>query len=153
MAFTPADDKIYLIPFTWEEHQRWDRIAVEVTTAQASKIARLGIYLSAPTGLPLRRLLQSSELSLAATGVLYETIGALLKPGTHWLAFAGNSTTVELESRSVEGRLGGSGADQDAGTYLSDSFSYSSGTDLPLAISSPTYLTASNIPLIALRAT
>ena len=153
MSFTLASNKLYLIPFRFSTIKtRWDRIAIEVTTLEAAKIGKLGVYLSAPTGLPSRRLFQSSEISLASVEVVAVTIQLMLGGSDYWLAIAGNSTTAKIESRSVGGSIGRADADADPATFLTYSFSYSSGANLPLAPTSPTYVTDTDIPLISLRA-
>lgn len=153
MAFTPANNKIYLVPFLWDDVQEWDQLALEVTTLEAGKVGRLGVYTMGVDGLPNMKILQTGEISLAATAIVTETISLVTVPPGVWLAFAGDSTTAELESRSSEGLLGRATATGDISKCVSETLSYSSGDDLPTDpfVSAWTHVT-DDPPLLALRA-
>lgn len=151
VAFTPANNKIYLVPFRWHEVQSWDQIAIDVTTLEAGKVGRLGVYVYGPDGLPGRKVLQTSELSLASVAVVTDSVTLTTVPPGVFLAFAGDSSSAVLESVSPGGLLGRATASGTISKMLSYSLTYSSGDDLPNTISSPTYETT-DAPLIALRA-
>jgi len=152
MAFTPTNSKIYLIPLeVFRTPVEFDRLAVDVATAQAGKVARMGVYLSTPNGLPDERLLQTAEVSLASVAVVQETVALTLPPGRSWLAFAGDSTTAALTSVAVGGFLARTAAGSVMAKLASATFTYAPGADLPAAISAIAYIT-SDPPLISLRA-
>lgn len=73
--------------WTWwlAETTRFDRIGLNVATAQASANARLGIYDSNAAGYPENLIVESASLDCSTTGDKETTIDTLLRgPARYW---------------------------------------------------------------------
>lgn len=91
---------LYGAAFLVSQNETFDRIAVDVTTAEAGKSARLGIYNSSGQG-PTTLLLDAGEVDLSTTGVKEIVINQALTPGDYYLAVISNSTTAQLRRFST----------------------------------------------------
>lgn len=94
-AITPTTQSISSInslrafPFIVTKTQKFDRIAVRVTTAGGSgAVARLGIYADNGNLYPGAKILDAGEMSMEGTPpfIREATISVTLKPGLYWLA-------------------------------------------------------------------
>jgi hypothetical protein len=97
-ALAVSNQTLYYTPFTVYETWSPTRIGINVTTAVAGTIARLGIYNDVggqPGGSPL---LDAGTVSLATTGEKEIVISPTLPAGVYWLALAKDSTTGVLLS-------------------------------------------------------
>ena len=75
-------------PFIVTKTQKFDRIAVRVTTAGgAGAVARLGVYADNGNVYPGAKIVDGGELSMVGTApfVMEATISVTLKPGLYWL--------------------------------------------------------------------
>lgn len=80
-----------------------DRIGIEVTTAHATTVTRVGIYADDPdTGLPGALVLDAGTLDVTTTGFKEATISQLLSAGRWWLAAVnqGSSGTPVVRSNA-----------------------------------------------------
>lgn len=84
---TPAStlNRCLLAPFLVPRAASFDRIGIEVTTAAATAVVRLGIYNSA-NGLPTTVLLDAGTVDASTTGAKEITISQTLTPGWWFLA-------------------------------------------------------------------
>lgn len=91
-AETLTANDLYAIPFVVPKSCTLDRIAINVTVGAADKLARLGIYGDSSI-IPNNLLLDTGDLSVAASGVVTSTISQVLQGGAlYWLAFVSNGT-------------------------------------------------------------
>jgi len=79
------------LPFFTPRTITVDRIAVHVTTADAGKSIRLGIYEDTDFN-PVDLLLDAGEISAGATGVIAATIDQVLTKGNWWLVCVSDGT-------------------------------------------------------------
>ena len=97
-ALAVSNNLLHYTPFTVYETWSPTRIGINVTTAIAASIARLGIYNDVggqPGGAPL---LDAGTVSLASTGEKEIVISPTLPAGVYWLALAKDSLTGVLLS-------------------------------------------------------
>lgn len=99
-------DKIWYIPFLVPVVTTFDRIGVEVTTAQAASNLRLGIY-SDSSGVPGARVLDAGTVASATTGAKTITISQALSAGLYWLALKSDTANVVVRSRDTASSLVG----------------------------------------------
>jgi len=94
-------DILYAVPFIVPDTHIYDRIAVEVTTQDASEPndARLGIYKDNGAH-PGALVLDAGEIDLTGTGAKEITISQTLIPGWYWLVFVTESGVAILRTYS-----------------------------------------------------
>jgi len=78
-------DQIYAVPFIVERALTIDRLAIEVTTGDAGKIARLGIYNDGANMYPGTLVQDYGTVSVAAAAVVAASADQALTPGLYWL--------------------------------------------------------------------
>lgn len=78
-------DSIYALPFFVARAITIDRLAIEITTADAGKIARLGIYNNGTNLYPGTLILDAGTVSVGANAVVAATINQALTKGLYWL--------------------------------------------------------------------
>lgn len=93
-TMTLMADRLYAIPFIVPQTMTFDRIALSVTTGDAGKKVRLGIYNNGTNFYPGTRILAGAELDVSAIEVDAETINVQLTRGLYWLALLGNGTPI-----------------------------------------------------------
>lgn len=72
-------------PFEIEHLLRVNKLYLDVSTAAASKVARIGIYSTTADGTPGELLADSGDLSVASATMVSATVGEVrLRPGTYW---------------------------------------------------------------------
>ena len=98
-----ADDRLYASPFYAVGNERFDRIAIHVSTAgNVGATARLGIYADKLIA-PGRLVLDAGEVTLQPTGMKVITINIKLEKQLYWLAiFTGNITTPKPQLTADE---------------------------------------------------
>ena len=81
----------------------WDRIGVNVTTAVAASVVRLGIYGDTGRGSPGVLTLDAGTIDSTSTGAKELTIALTLAPGLHWLVTAsqGGAPTLQAHNGSL----------------------------------------------------
>ena len=88
-----AAHTLYVLPFAVGDTATFVRIGIDVTTADAGKSARLGIYGWA-NGVPAARLLDAGVVSVASTGVKEIAISQVLPAGMYGLALVSDGAPV-----------------------------------------------------------
>lgn len=91
-------------PFLVGKIRTFDRIAVEVITAAAGGLIRLGIYADDGTGYPGTLTIEAGAVDSATTGLKEIAISQTLTPGTYWLTSMGevaNATTRIFAGQSL----------------------------------------------------
>lgn len=73
-----------------------DRIAIDVTTEEAAKKIRLGIYENGTNLYPGALLVDAGEVSVASTGVKAITIDQALTKGIYWLACVTDASSLAI---------------------------------------------------------
>jgi hypothetical protein len=148
---------LHAYPFPVGARTTFDRIGIEVTTAQASTNARLGIYdLDETTGLCGDLILDAGEVSLASATEVTLTISQTLEHGWYCLAFVWNATTAAMTTVSSGENLyqlgGPSVGDQQAWGIFRRSFTYGTLPN-PAGFVSGDVCTAASceVPWIAVR--
>lgn len=160
-AFALTADRLYAFPFWFPLLQSWAKIGVEVTTLEAGKNMKLGIYARGSDGLPGTRLYGSpSDISLGSTGSKEETVSLATNAGWFYVALRSDSAGVAVLTRRATGITGSAGlvlfgspdtaslgnnyVYSDSGTYAADG--------MPATFpSSPTLAVASIMPRVMLK--
>ena len=130
-----------------------DRIQAEVTTLAAGGSFQRGIYDAHPTtGNPRNLLVQSGNLSAAATGTVSATISVTLSPGIYFL------TLQQSAAASFRNIVSGTIDPGRDATMLTTSFgclqqtgTYTAGSMTATASGSPAISPAANPPLVTAR--
>lgn len=91
---------LFAIPFIVVKTTTFDRIAVHVSTLEASTNVRLGIYNDDGTINPGSRIVDAGTIDAGSTGVKTIVINQTLTPGLYWLASVSNTTTGAIRSAS-----------------------------------------------------
>lgn len=79
-------------------------LSFEVTTAEASGLARAGVYRADRDGMPKQRIVDAGELSCATTGVKTGSFTAIrIDPGLYLSVWVGNANTGSVSLRSYLG--------------------------------------------------
>lgn len=84
-VLTLSTDRIYALPFCVARDLTIDRLAIDVTTADAGKIARLGIYNDGTNLYPGTLVVDAGTVSVADVAVVAATIDQALTKGVYWL--------------------------------------------------------------------
>lgn len=92
-TLTLGANTLYAIPFAVGDTATFVRIAIDVTTADATRSARLGIY-GWSNGLPGARLLDAGVVSVASTGIKEIAISQALSAGMYALALVSDGAPV-----------------------------------------------------------
>lgn len=95
------------VPFLYTAARPVDAFALEITTAGAGAVARVGLYAVGANGLPAKRLIESADIDCSTTGVKVATFGAVsIPPGWYYMLFVCKTAIVGV--RAFSG--GGAGA-------------------------------------------
>ncbi len=102
--------RVYIWAFWMPFNQGFDAIAINVATAQASSLGRVGIYDNNGNGLPGNLIVESGTLDTSTTGAKTEAITLTLKgPRRYWGAYQNDTASVTVSA--IESLpVGGSGA-------------------------------------------
>jgi len=144
---------LYAMPLVIENAVTIDEMRINVTTAIASSVIRLGIY-DDSNNEPEHLVIDCGTQTTATTGVKTYTTGLpiSLPPGFYWLvAVSGNNPTIR--GFSVAGMIPLLGVDANLGTAQGFGYSvaFTNGA-LPTSYpSSPTVRTAAPLPAIFVR--
>lgn len=103
-TYTPSSARIVYYPFVCGQSTTWTKIGIQVQTAQAAKVARLGIY-SWSNGVPVTKLLDAGTVSLAATGQVEATISYTMAAGCYGLAIICDSSTAVVRAGTFENAM------------------------------------------------
>jgi hypothetical protein len=152
-TITLTTNRVYYENFVVGQTTTFTKIGLRVTTAEAAKVARLGIY-NWSSGIPTTLLLDAGTVSLAATGEVEASISQSLGPGNYALAFISDATTAALRAATLSVSLScfqyGLN-DTNSATNTGAFYEAGTGTTLPTtATTNPTNLTAT-VPLIYMR--
>ena len=132
-TITPTSARIYYMPFVCGQSTTWTKIGIQVQTAQAAKVARLGIY-SWSTGVPVTKVLDAGTVSLAATGQVEATISYTMAAGCYALVMIADSTSAVVRAGAFENAMTTfqlPNADLDGTGIVTAFFETGSGTTLP----------------------
>lgn len=95
------ENTLYFEPFYSAASATFDRIGINVTTAQATGAARLGIYQRGSNGLPGALVLDAGTIDCTTTGFKEITISqALADDIFYWLAVVTNVASIAVTVRS-----------------------------------------------------
>lgn len=95
---TPVLNTHYATPFYVPNAMTIDRIGVNVATAVAATLARLGIYTMGADGLPGTLLLDAGTVDTATTGFKELTVSQALSKAWYFTVLAGNNGTVAFSA-------------------------------------------------------
>ncbi len=104
-APTIAANTLYAHPLLIPRNLTIDRIAVEIRTGDAGKIARLGIYRDGTNLYPGALVIDSGEISVAAIGVVAATVSQALTKELYWLAILSNGVPATNGAVLVPGGI------------------------------------------------
>lgn len=90
--FALAADRLFGMLLVVARDITVDRIAIEVTVADAGKVARLGIYNDGSNLYPGTLVVDGGEISVAANGIITATISEALTKGYYWVAIVSDGT-------------------------------------------------------------
>ena len=141
---------LYVIPYAVGDTATFVRIGIDVTTADAGKNARLGIY-AWSNGVPGARILDAGTVSVGSTGVKEIVINQALNAGMYGLALVSDGApTVRANSVAPVATFAIGTATPGVADYLmSRAFTYGS---LPDPWGTPGYGAGSvEIPIILMR--
>ena len=117
-TLTPTVDFISASPIWIARNLTADRIAIEVTTAVAGGMLRLGIYNAGTNLYPGTLLLDAGEVDGSTTGVKSITISQALTKGLYWGAVIPNSSTLVVRAWTTSYPLLGVTATGFSTTYV-----------------------------------
>jgi hypothetical protein len=84
-----------LFPFSPRADVALDRLAINVTAAVASALAKIAVYASDANGRPDQRLTETGDLDCSTTGAKLATVSLTLRRGTvYWIGVRHNSTAT-----------------------------------------------------------
>lgn len=87
------------VPFLYTSARPVDAFALEVTTAGAGAVARVGLYAVGANGLPAKRLIESADIDCSTTGVKVATFGAVsIPPGWYYMLFVCKTAIVGVRA-------------------------------------------------------
>lgn len=92
--------QLYAIPFLVARAMTIDRIAIQVTTEDAGKNMRVGLYNNGTNLYPGTLVVDGGEVSVNATGLVAATIDESLTKGLYWLAVVDESN-AKLEKGDI----------------------------------------------------
>lgn len=90
-------NSLYASPIVVPRDMTVDRIAIQVTTADAGKIARLGLYTDNGNFYPANLVIDAGTVSCDAVAVVAATINVKLPQGIYWgVAVSDGTPTLEV---------------------------------------------------------
>ncbi len=150
LTLTLAANTLYVIPWAVGDTATFVRIGIDVTTADAGKNARLGIYRWAD-GAPTSRVLDAGVVSVGTTGIKEITISQALDAGMYGLALVSDGAPA-VRANPVAHMAAyaiGVATPGTADYRMSRSFTYGA---LPDPWGTPSYAAGSvDVPMITLR--
>lgn len=99
-------NRLFLYPLYIERDITIDRLAIDVTTADAGKIARLGIYNNGVNCYPGTLLLDAGTISVAAIGIIAAIVNQPLTKGLYWIALVSDGVPWMAYSYNTQSVLG-----------------------------------------------
>jgi hypothetical protein len=130
------------------------KIGILVTTLQAGKVARLGIY-NWSGGKSTTLVLDAGTVSLGTSGISEITISQTLSAGVYSLAIIADSSTAEVRGAQTSVQVASfmyGLNDVNSGTNTIMQYEAGTGSTLPsTASTSPINLITNNPPLVWLR--
>lgn len=85
-------NRIYATPIVIPRNLTIDRLAVEVTTGDAGKVALIGIYADGTNLYPGALTKDYGEVSVEATGIIASEADKALTKGIYWIVIISNGT-------------------------------------------------------------
>ena len=153
-TFVPTANRVYYAAFVVGQSTTFTAIGINVTTLQATKVARLGIY-NWSGGKSTTRVLDAGTVSLGTTGVVEIAISQTLAAGVYSLAFIADSSTADVKGAQASVQVASfmyGMNDTNSGTNTVVHYEAGSGTTLPAtATTSPSNLISFSPPLMWLR--
>lgn len=104
-TMSPTASRIYYQVFVCGQTTTWTRIGIIVTTGQAGKVARLGIY-NWSGGIATTRVLDAGTVALDSAATVEATISYAMSPGVYALAFIADSTTAAVKASGALATMG-----------------------------------------------
>jgi hypothetical protein len=150
---TLVTNRVYYNAFVVGQSATFTKMGIQVTTAEAGKVARLGIY-NWSNGKSTTLVLDAGTVSLAATGIVEATISQTLSPGVYSLAIISDGTTAAIRALSVavQGFMYGLVDISSTSTNTCGQYQAGSGTTLPsTATTTPTNQQTNTPPGIYMR--
>lgn len=141
-----------MLPFTFTHRQTVKEVRMILSTGDAGKVCRLGIWRMGRGGLPAGIVWQSADISVAPLAVPAASCRLAFGPETIWLGFVVDSTTVAISAldRAQLRRLGQATAGANGTTHFRYSLGWTSGTALGQMTAAPTQRTG-NPPAILMQ--
>jgi hypothetical protein len=153
-TFVPTANRVYYAAFVVGQSTTFTAIGINVTTLQAAKVARLGIY-NWSGGKSTTRVLDAGTVSLGTTGVVEIAISQTLAAGVYSLAFIADSSTADVKGAQASVQVASfmyGMNDTNSGSNTVIHYEAGSGTTLPAtATTSPSNLISFSPPLMWLR--
>jgi hypothetical protein len=117
-----------LFPFSPRADVTLDRLAINVTAAVASALAKIAVYTSDANGRPDQRLTESGDLDCSTTGAKLATVSLTLRRGTvYWIGVRHNSTaTLSAWAATATPDINGGGIVPTARKVLRRTLTYAS---------------------------
>ena len=153
-TLTLTANTLYATPFFVPEDTRFDRIAINVTSAVSGSKARVGVYRDDGNAYPSTLVpgTDVGELDTGTTGVKENAIDVTLPPGLYWLALVSSAGIAvrAVPVASLDSEILGLGPDLGTAPGVGYSVSYTYGA-LPSTFPTGASIVTSTLPLIAVR--
>lgn len=128
LSMTPSVDTVYYIPIEIAFDVHIDQMAVEVSTAEATKVAVVGIY-AFERGEIKDKIFNGTEFGVGSTGVKTTNADVYLSSGTYIFAYFQNALTAQLKKIAATFKpiLGhASNTETDINSHYEESLTYTS---------------------------
>lgn len=153
-TFVLTTSRVYYAAFVVGQSTTFTKIGISVTTLQAGKVARLGIY-NWSGGKSTTLVLDAGTVSLGTSGISEITISQTLSAGVYSLAIIADSSTAEVRGAQTSVQVASfmyGLNDVNSGTNTVMQYEAGTGSTLPsTASTSPINLITNNPPLVWLR--
>jgi hypothetical protein len=153
-TFVLTTSRVYYAAFVVGQSTTFTKIGILVTTLQAGKVARLGIY-NWSGGKSTTLVLDAGTVSLGTSGISEITISQTLSAGVYSLAIIADSSTAEVRGAQTSVQVASfmyGLNDVNSGTNTIMQYEAGTGSTLPsTASTSPINLITNNPPLVWLR--
>jgi hypothetical protein len=153
-TFVLTTSRVYYAAFVVGQSTTFTKIGILVTTLQAGKVARLGIY-NWSGGKSTTLVLDAGTVSLGTSGTSEITISQTLSAGVYSLAIIADSSTAEVRGAQTSVQVASfmyGLNDVNSGTNTIMQYEAGTGSTLPsTASASPINLITNNPPLVWLR--
>ena len=135
------------MPFRVNKDGTFTGLSVKVTTAEAAKNFRIGIY-NDDAGVPTTLVADFGAGSLAGTGLIEVAGSQALTAGAYWLAFVTNSSSAVVQGGDydyVDQTIMGVNSSQQPFTHLYVAHTYGA---LPSSFGTPTAVANAVCPVV-----